>query len=42
MDDRDQISVWFSLQFKTKVDLTLGKGETLRITINLDGVPITP
>ncbi len=31
----------FSQQFKNKVDLALPKAATLRITLNLDGVPIT-
>jgi hypothetical protein len=31
----------FSQQFKSKVDLTLAKAAALRITLNLDGAPIT-
>ncbi len=31
----------FSSQFKEKVDLALAKAATLRITLNLDGTPIT-
>jgi hypothetical protein len=42
--DRDQFHfrrVVFTQQLKSRVDLTLTKETTLRITLNLDGAPIT-